>query len=255
MANSGNIPNNNTLTAGGAGQNIAPTNANPSLEKAGPFCQIATGISSPIAETIQSTIASLNSLQGAVDSIVYAPAVGLAELQRKILSGEILNNVTLQIQFSVGQILKNAATSLATSIVTSSVGQLADKAISQTSKAVQNITSPITDLKNTVVDGVKGVSTQIEKATAQLGAGVFKIASVPGSLITSAGGGVGGQVGGVLKTLGTDLNKTVGGLTTSITTSLNGLTKTATGVLKPLASTQTLKGAVKTAVSTTIANQ
>lgn len=224
---SSNIPSSETLNGGGVGQNIAPINSNPAANKSGPLCQLATGVSSPIAETIQSTIATLNSLQGAVDSIVYAPAVGLNELQRKIASGEMLNDVTLKIQFSIGQLLKNAATSLATAAVTSSVGTLADKALKSTTTAVNNITTPLNNLKNTVTNTVNNVNRQVQLASAQLAAGVYKIASIPGSVITQTGAGIGGAVGGALKQTGIDINKILAGTISTAQTSFTGIVKTA----------------------------
>jgi len=225
MANSGSYPNPKTLQNNGVGQNVAPTAANPALSGAGSFCQLATGISAPIAETIQNTINSLNSLQGAVDGIIYSPAVGINELQRKIASGEILNNITLKIQLSIGRILRNAATSLATSAVTSAVQTLANDALRGVSNAIGDITSPLKDIKNVVTDSVNGVTRVIDQANAQLAAGVYKAAEIPGYLLTQAGASVGGAVGGALSTTGAEATKLLSGAVNTASTALFGVTK------------------------------
>lgn len=225
MANSGNIPTDETLTGGGAGQNVAPTNSNPALSGAGSFCQLATGISAPIAETIQNTINSLNSLQGAVDGIIYSPAVGINELQRKIASGEILNNITLKIQLAIGQILKNAATSLATSAVTSAVQTLANDALRGVSNAIGDITSPLKDIKNVVTDSVTGVTRVIDQANAQLAAAAYQVADVPGYLLIQAGANVGGAVGDAFITTGVQASNLLGDVVRTTTTALYGVTK------------------------------
>jgi hypothetical protein len=226
MAASGSIPKEKTLTGDGAGQNVAPTNSNPALSGVGPLCQLATGVSAPIAETIQNTIASLNSLQGTIDGIIYSPAVGINELQRKIVSGEILNNVTLKIQFAIGNILKNAAMSLATNAVTSAVTNLAGDLAKGVSNAIGDISSPLKDVKNLITDTVTGATRKLDLATAQLAAGVYKIASVPGYLITQAGGAVGGAVGGAFNTIGNDVNKILGDAVKSLENIGYGVTKT-----------------------------
>jgi len=226
--NSGSIPTDKTLAGKGVGPNMAPTNSNPALSGVGPFCQLATGVSAPIAETIQNTITSLNSLQGAIDGIIYSPAVGINELQRKIASGEILNNITLKIQFAIGQILRNAATSLATSAVTSAVTTLANDAFRGISNAIGDITSPLKDVKNVVTDSINGVTRLIDQANAQLVAGVYRAAEIPGYLLAQAGSNVGGAVGGALSTTGAEATKLLGGAVSTASTALFGVT----GVLK-----------------------
>lgn len=235
---SSTIPNKKTLTGGGVGQNVAPTNSNPALSGAGSFCQLATGISAPIAETIQSTIASLNSLQGTIDGIVYAPAVGLNELQRKIASGELLNNVTLKIQLAVGQILKNAATSLATSAVTSAVTTLANDALKGASNAITSIKSPLGNITNKIGDAAGGVSRQLDQAAGQLAAGVYSIAKVPGNLITQAGVNIGGYtaLGGTLITTGIEANKILRDTLLSTTSIVSGVSRIGVSTITSTAS-------------------
>lgn len=229
MANSGSFPNKETLEKSKSAQNVKKPGANSATASAGAFCNLATNISAPIVEAINGTIAALNSVQGAIDSILYAPARGILELQRKIASGEILNDITKQITYSIGQIIKNAAKSLANAVVTSAVGRLADKVTTYISTQVGRITRTTDALRNSIVKGSQFVRDKVLQAEASIAYGVYRMAALPGDAILAAGNATGSSL---LRGLGSDVVKLAASTTRAFEQSLIGVTK---GVFAPLA--------------------
>ena len=192
----GSIPNEETLKSKGVGENVAPSSNTESL--AGGFCALATGVSQPIAAIIQQTVGALNSLQGIVDGIVYAPARGLAYLQQRILSGEILNDVTLKIVYSIGNILKSMAKSLATQVAFNAFSRLASNIGDKISNAFQRVNAGLGTLKNRIVEAGQFITDKLVKAESALVTGVYALANVPLLAVNAVGNALGGEVGDAL---------------------------------------------------------
>ena len=175
---SANIPENGQ-------NNLSPSN-NPAAQSVGPFCQLAQGISAPISELIQSTYGALNSLQGAVNSLIYAPARGLTILQNRILSGEIVNSKTLNTVFSIVNAIKNAGAALATAVISNTLSRLADKAKSLFSNVVKGVSSALSPALQKVGNAFNGLNKLFTNADAAINRATSQLASIPGPQFTSA---------------------------------------------------------------------
>lgn len=239
---SSNIPETNLPQIEVIAEAINPSSV--TTNGVGPFCTLATGISQPIASSIQSTINTLNSIQGAVDAVVYAPARGLQNLQQRILSGEILNDVTLKIAFSLQSIITNAAKSIATAAVSNALGDLANKVGARVDGVIGDTNNALTQAANQINEVTGNVNRLIEAGNAQLVAGVYKIANYTENAIQ----GTISNTGTVLN----DITKIAGGAVSDITKSAadainETLTSTVKGVTIPQIKTVTIKTAAEVA--------
>jgi len=194
----------------------------------GPFCTLATGISQPIASSIQSTINTLNTIQGAVDTIVYAPAAGIQNLQQRILSGEILNNVTLKIAFSIQNIVTNLAKNVATYAVTNALGELASDVRSQTEGVIGQVNTGLTNVVNQVNNVTGNINRLVEAGNAQLVAGVVKLSNFTDGAIQGTIGNTGTVVNDITKivggAVGDIVKSTASAVTDTLTTTVKGVT-------------------------------
>ena len=238
MGATGSIPDTKTKEGSGVGENLdSNTSANPALSDVGAFCKLAIGVSAPIASAIDNVVKSLTSLQGAVDNILYLPARGLAELQRKILSGEILNDFTLKIVYSLSKLILNAVKNLGQQIAIQQLSQLASKIGNKLTNTISNLNTGIEKVQNRIVGLAKYAEEKLVKGEVALATGVYKLASLPGYAIQVAGRelGYGSTLGNALMDLGFNLNV---GLATSIATGFGDLISVTKGVLAPLTTLQ-----------------
>lgn len=183
---SATIPDDETLKKSGAAQNIKPELQNPAANSVGPFCQLATGITAPISDLITSVYSSLQSLEGAINTLIYAPARGIQLLQARILSGELLNNLTANLQASLSRIIKNTAKAIAKATLSNLVGRLATSAKNIFGNVIGRVKTSLTTVFGKVTKVLNGVNQKLTNMERSMAASVLELtrAGVTGSEIS-----------------------------------------------------------------------
>ena len=244
MANTIPDPNNPVVK-----KNIERLN-NPSIP--GPFCNLATGVNSAIQESIFSTINALNSVQDSVENLLYAPSRGLTELQNRILSGEILNDLTKEIAFNLSKLISNSVKTVATNVAVSFASSQAGKVLKSAQTAVGNIADNGNKVANAITNVANQGSRTIQAVNKSIAAGVGRLAALPAGAIENVGNSLGGAIGTVSESIGRGISKASASIAADVANSIQYVGKsfssTVTGpALNATAAVKSASEASKTA--------